>query len=318
MSRLITSMGEILVDFLPIQEGEQTTGFRMHAGGAPFNVAVGSARLGQPTAFAGKISSDIFGRYLRAHAEREGVDTRFLVPSDAPSTLAFVAMKGGEPAYAFYGEGAADTLLAVEELPEALFQETGILHFGSISLLRGTTPAAVVATAERLKGRALLSFDPNLRPGLVRDAAGYRALLARLFALADVVKLSAADLGWLAPGRPVEQAAADLLAQGPGLVAITRGGAGVLAGRGAALWPVPGFTVRVVDTVGAGDSFSGGLLAELARRGVTSRAALDALSAAELTATVRFAAAVSAVNCTRAGADPPRRAEVEQFLAGQE
>jgi fructokinase len=318
MSRLITSLGEILVDFLPIQEGGRMVGFHMHAGGAPFNVAVGSARLGGPTAFAGKVSTDFFGRYLRAHAEAEGVDTRFLVAGNAPSTLAFVAMEGGEPAYAFYGEGAADTLLAVEELPEALFQETGILHFGSISLLRGATPAAVVATAARLKGRALLSFDPNLRPGLVRDEPAYRALLARLFALADLVKLSAADLGWLAPGRSVEQAAADLLAQGPALVAITRGEAGVLAVRGAETWQVPGFAVRVVDTVGAGDSFSGGLLAELARRGVTNRAALEALPAADLAATLRFAAAVSAVTCTRAGADPPRRAAVEAFLAGRE
>lgn len=315
MTRLLTSMGEILIDFLPIEEGGQTIGFHMHAGGAPFNVAVGLARLGQPTAFASKVATDFFGRYLQAHLTREGIDPRFLLPTDAQSTLAFVAMEGGEPSYAFYGEGAADTLLTPDDLPAALFEETGILHCGSISLLRGTTPQAVLATVERLKGHALISFDPNLRPGLVHDEAGYRALLDRMFALADVVKLSSMDLGWLAPGRSVGDMATDLLARGPGLVAITQGGTGVLVLRGEDRWMVPSFRVPVVDTVGAGDAFSSGLLAGLAERGVTSRAALDHLPEAELVAALRFATAVAAITCSRAGSNPPRRAEVQTFLA---
>ncbi len=315
MTRLLTSMGEILIDFLPITEGGQTTGFQMHAGGAPFNVAVGMARLGQPTAFASKVATDFFGRYLHAHLTHEGIDPRFLIPTDAQSTLAFVAMEGGEPSYAFYGEGAADTLLTPDDLPAALFEETGILHCGSISLLRGTTPQAVLATVERLKGHALISFDPNLRPGLVHDEAGYRALLDRMFALADVVKLSSMDLGWLAPGRSVGDMVTDLLARGPGLVAITQGGTGVLVLRGEDRWMVPSFRVPVVDTVGAGDAFSSGLLAGLAERGVTSRAALDHLPEAELVATLRFATAVAAITCSRAGSNPPRRAEVQAFLA---
>ncbi len=163
-------------------------------------------------------------------------------------------MEGGEPAYAFYGEGTADALLTVEELPVSLFEETAILAFGSISLLRGTTPAAVVTTAERLKSKALLAFDPNIRPGLVHDEAAYRDLLNRLFALADVVKISSADLSWLAPHQPPEKAAADLLACGPALVVVTQGGSGVLALRGRDRLEIPAFRLKVVDTVGAGDA----------------------------------------------------------------
>src|SRR4051812_29842149 len=121
MRQLLTSMGEVLIDFLPIQADGATTGFSMHAGGAPLNVAVGMARLGSPVAFAGKVATDFFGRYLRAYMESEGIDTRFLISHEAFSTLAFVAMEDGEPAYAFYGEGAADTLLAPADVPEALF-----------------------------------------------------------------------------------------------------------------------------------------------------------------------------------------------------
>lgn len=314
MSHLITCMGEVLVDFLPIEEGGRAVGFRMHAGGSPFNVAVGLARLGQPVAFASKVSTDLFGRYLREHIEAEGISMRFLLASQAPSTLAFVAIEEGEPAYAFYDEGAAHTLLSMEEVPIELFEETTILHFGSISLLRGITPATVLQTARRLKGRALLSFDPNLRPGLVRDPSAYRALLDKLFSLADIVKVSAADLAWLAPGQSIEQAAADLLARGPALVVVTQGGEGVLALRQGSRIAVPGFSVEVEDTVGAGDAFSAGLLAALAERGVASRSALEEMAAEALESALTFGAAVAAMTCTRQGADPPRRGQVARFL----
>ncbi|HEX6289665.1 MAG TPA: carbohydrate kinase [Herpetosiphonaceae bacterium] len=319
MQHLITSMGEILIDFLPIEADDRTVGFRMHPGGAPMNVAVGIARLGQPAAFASKLSSDMFGRFLRGFVEQQGVDPRFLLESSAQSTLAFVTMTDSEPEYNFYTTGTADTLMTADELPEALFSDTRILHYGSISLLRGTTPAAVLTTAEQLKGRALLSCDPNLRPGLIHDEQAYRATLDRALALADIIKISAADLAWFAPNQPIEQAAAALLARGAALVVVTRGGAGVLAlrseGGAARTTTLPAFDVRVVDTVGAGDSFSSGLLASLAERGVVSRSALEALPQAELVACLRYATAVSALTCTRAGADPPVRAAVEQFLA---
>ena len=316
MRGLTTCMGEVLIDFLPIEEGGRTVGFTMHPGGSPFNVAVGLTRLGRPTAFTSKVSSDLFGRYLGDYAESEGIDLRFAVPSEAQSTLAFVAMESGEPAYAFYNEGMAGTLLTIEEIPDALFSETAVLHFGSISLLSGTTPGAVLAVVERLKGRVLLSFDPNLRPGLVTDERAYRSLLDRLIGLSDVLKLSASDLQWLMPGSSVEKAAVDLITRGPAMVAITQGGHGVLAlRRNGDSWEIPAFNIKVADTVGAGDAFSSGLLAGLGEREIVSREALEAANSADIEAALRFAAAVSAMTCTRAGANPPSREEVARFIS---
>ncbi|MEO6457172.1 MAG: carbohydrate kinase [Chloroflexia bacterium] len=311
---MITSIGELLVDFLPIMEEGRTTGFSIHAGGAPYNVAVGLSRLEQKVAFAGKVSSDLFGRYLRECAEREEIDTRFLLTGDAPSTLAFVATEQGEPAYAFYDEGAADTMLTIGEVPPTLFEETSILHFGSISLLRGSTPAAVVEIVERLKDKALLSFDPNVRPGVVRNEQAYRALLDYFFSLADLVKLSAADIAWLAPGETVESFARELSRRGLALVVITRGEEGVFAIRGEEQWHIPPVPVQVVDTVGAGDAFSAGLLAGLAERGVTSRQTLAELPNQEIEASLKFASAVAALTCTQPGADPPIRSQLERFI----
>jgi len=255
MRTLITCMGECLIDFLPLQKGEATTEFRMHAAGSLLNVAVSVARLGQPAALACKIADDYFGRFLRSYMMAEGIDMRFLTMVAGRSTLAFVAMEDSQPSFCFYREGAADTLLAVADVPDALLMETGILHVGSISLLSGTTPATVLATVERLKGQALLSLDPNLRPDMVQDERGYRALLQRLFTVVDILKLSDADLAWLMPNVAAEQALHTLLAQGPALVIITRGAQGAIAARaGAAVVGVSGFPVEVVDTVGAGDS----------------------------------------------------------------
>jgi fructokinase len=319
MERRLVCLGEILFDFLPFAGGGEVAGFTMHAGGGPFNVAVGLARLGQPTAFVSKIGADYFGRRLRAAVRAEGIDDRWLSDAPAPTTLAFVAVEDGEPVFTFYGDGAADTLLTAEDLAPDLFEATAILHFGGISLLRGTTPTAALAAAEGLRGRALVSLDPNVRPLLVRDAAAYRATLVRAVAACDLLKLSAADVAWLAPGADVDAYAAAQLDAGPALVALTRGGAGASALRRHAgsleCINVPSFPITVADTVGAGDSFSAGLLAALATAGAISRAALEALPAAALRDALRQGVAAAAIACSRPGADPPRSDELAAFLA---
>ncbi|HEX8941164.1 MAG TPA: carbohydrate kinase [Candidatus Limnocylindrales bacterium] len=317
---LITCLGEALVDFLPVEADGAVT-FRPHPGGSPLNVAVAAARLGARVALAGSLGDDLFGRFLRSRVAAEGVDDRWLGSVEAPTALAFVTLEDGEPAFAFYGEGTADTLLAVDGLPEAMVEETAILHIGSISLLRGSTPDAVEAAWRRLRGRALLSLDPNVRPSLIVDEAAYLARLERLVATADLLKVSAADLAWLAPDRDVEAAALDLLARGPRLVAVTRGGDGAVAVREVEGRPVaivmPAFPIRVADTVGAGDAFSAGLLTRLAELGATSGDALAALPEAQLRDAIRVALAAAALSCERPGADPPDRARLDSFLAAR-
>lgn len=317
------------MDLLPITEAGQVVGFRLAPAGSILNVAVGLARLGAPVAFAGKLADDFFGRRIVDYLHAEGVRADFLAVVEGHTTLAFVthnAARGAgaaEPAFAFYGADAADTLLTAADLPDALFAETTALHIGSISLLRGATPLAVRAVAERLRGQALLSLDPNIRPGLIADEPGYRATLDHFIAQADLLKLSLADLAWLEPGAEREDplaVAARYVARGPALVALTLGAQGaVLAAAGGFALRQPALQVASpganADTVGAGDAFAAGLLSALSERGATTRVTLAALGQAELTATLRWASAVAALTCARPGANPPTRGETLSWLS---
>jgi fructokinase len=323
MDTLLTCIGESLIDFVPLKATGQekssarflNTDFRMHSGGSILNVAVGLARLGHHVAFAGKIAEDYFGHHLLQTLKTEGIDTRFVSTSKAQTALAFVAMEEGEPVYAFYGDGTADTLLTPDDILDSLYQETGILHVGSISLLRGTTPLTVLETFENLKGKALLSLDPNIRASMIHDEAAYRTLLNHLFALTDILKLSYVDLAWLLPGASVEEALLHLNGLGPALVIITHGEKGVLARSGSSqTLHVSSFPVTVIDTVGAGDTFCAGVLARMADEGVLSREQVLSLTEQALQEVISFASAAAALNCTREGANPPSRSEVDHYL----
>jgi Sugar kinases, ribokinase family len=320
MRSLITCLGECLIDFLPVAKEDAGDTFQMRAGGSIFNVAMGAARMGQAAAFSCKVADDYFGRFLRAHIESEHIDTRFLIHhTGGHSTLAFVAIEDGSPAFTFYNDGASDTRLSIDELPQGLFAETAILHFGSISLLQGTTPDAILTTAERLKGQALLSFDPNIRPDLIQNETQYRARLQRAFALADVVKLSDVDLAWLHKDLTVEQAIHEILALGPGLVVITRGSHGIIAARaGGPVIKTPSYSIQLADAVGAGDTFCAALLVQLMQHNFVTPEELLHLQDNDLVSMLRFAGAAAAINCTRIGADPPHYTEIEEFIQQHE
>ena len=316
---LITCVGEILIDFVPAGAGDAGAAmYAAHPGGAPMNVAVAVQRLGGRAAFAGKVSRDHFGARLVEHLTQEAIDTRFLTRDDARSTLAFVEQTPTGPFFSFYGVDTADTRLIPGDLPAAFYHDTSVLHFGGISLLRGSTPDTVLDAAERLKagGRTLLSLDPNIRPDLIADAEAnaYRRRLDRAFALADVVKISAEDLTWYCAAASPAAFADRLIEGGAALVAITHGAAGSDLYVSGYNVHVASMRVSFVDAVGAGDAYAAGLLVALADRGALTAAHMRELSSDVLREIGCFATAAAAVVCGRAGAEMPWRREVEGSL----
>ncbi len=307
---MIVSCGEALIDFVP-QNGDMPC-YAPCPGGSPYNLAIAAARLGASTGFLGKISRDFFGDVLFNRLETEGVDTIFTRRSDYLSTLAFVQIEGNsEPRYAFYAENTADRNLMPEDIPEALPPEVRCLEFGSISLLLDPQAKTIESLIRRESGRRAISFDPNVRPMLIRDRLPYVAKMENLVGLCTIVKVSSADLEWLYPGKPARKSAEDWLRHGAGLVVMTRGKDGAHLITPDYEVEVPEYWVEVKDTIGAGDTFHAAFLVRLHQLDrLTPRCVME-LTRDEAQDAVEFAVKASSLNCARQGADPPTAAQMK-------
>jgi fructokinase len=305
---MIACYGEALIDFLPVTDRDGNNAYRPVVGGSVFNVALTLGRLGAPTDFLGGLSTDFFGDLLVAALARSGVSTAGVKRAARLTTLAIVDVSSGEPAYAFYDEGSACRMFDPTSAPVG--EDVSAMHFGSFPL--GTEPlgSRLVEVLKTNAGRRVISLDPNVRPTLIENAAAYRARLTEIAPLADIVKTSIADLAWLHPGVDADEIAQGWLAAGVGLVVVTDGGEGATGMTREVALRVPAHPVAVVDTVGAGDSFMGAMLARLHQSGRLGRQSIRELDGQALGDVLAYAAKVSAVTCSRPGADPPTAADL--------
>ena len=311
-------LGELLIDFVPTVTGTgliDAPAFVKAPGGAPGNVAVGLARLGVSSAFMGKVGDDAFGRFLAATLAEAGVDVSPLAfSSEARTALAFVSLRAdGEREFMFYRHPSADMLFAPGEVDVAAIQRAKLLHFGSISLIgepaRGATWHAV--DAARAAG-CLISYDPNLRLPLWPNADAAREGLLLGLKKANIVKLSEDESAFLTGIDAVEKACQTLWHDDLRLMVVTRGRAGCVYYTPRFTGTVESFTVRAVDTTGAGDGFVAGLLQGL----LNNPTAFD--QEARLREACHVANAVGALATTRRGAITalPDREQVSAFLRG--
>jgi fructokinase len=262
------------------------------------------ARLGEPTAFFGGLSTDLFGDQLRAALGESGVDISFAKISDRPTTLAFVDLNNGDARYAFFDEHSAGRMLTEADLPAFPIEVTA-LHFGSFSLAEEPCGSAFEALMQREQRDRVISLDINVRPTLIRNRDGYLARIGRLVAMADIVKLSEDDLDWLAPKGGFEAAAAAWLGTGAKLVILTRGGNGATARSAAGPAEVAGRPVTVADTIGAGDTFTAATLVRLSQLGMLTKQASRRCRLRRSRDVLDFATRAAAITVSRPGADPP-------------
>ena len=302
---MIVVAGESLIDLLVAADGRVVAVL----GGGPYNVARALGRLGRPVSFLGRLSTDRFGSILRETLAAEGVDLSLAPTTDDPTLLALAELDAaGGATYRFYAEGTAAPGLVATDLPAGLPPMTTALHVGTLGLVFEPMAQTIEALVAAATSDILVMADPNCRPTAIRDPAAYRARLDRILARVDVVKVSVDDLAWLDPGAEPLDAARRILDRGPAAILVTDGAGPVrlLTDRGVTELTVP--AVRVVDTVGAGDTFGAGFLAAWTGAG-RGRSALS--DDAALTAATRFAIEVGARTTTRAGAEPPTLAELE-------
>ena len=304
---MLTVIGEAIIDLVQDPDGRYTA----HPGGSPLNVAVGLARLGADVAMMARFSTSPFGRRLRAHAAASGVKLDWAVDTDEPATVAVVSLAEDQSAeYAFYVAATADWQWTSAEL--RIPADTAILHSGSLACFLEPGAEQVANTMRRARSAGVLvSFDPNVRPDLLGSASDAGSRVEELVASADVVKASDQDLAWLYPSLTPAEVGERWLGLGARLVVVTRGPEGAFAMTPEWTQHRPAPAVAVVDTVGAGDAFTAGMLAAMAAADIRSAKALDGLGSAAATPILDEAITAAAITCTRAGANPPTRSELE-------
>lgn len=299
-------VGEALVDLVG-QRGGRT--LVAHPGGSPANVALGLARLGNQVTLTTRLGRDALGEMISAHLRASGVRVEGRSGEGTSTSLAIATLAAGIATYDFRIEWDVGEL---EPLPV----EARCLHTGSLAtaLAPGCADVEDLMRREHERRRVTISYDPNVRPGLLGAPDRARPGIERLLALCDVVKVSDEDLLWLYPDRRDEDVAGEWLGRGPALVVVTRGNRGVYARTAALGVRRPATPIELVDTVGAGDSFTSGLLDGLRRADLIGGPRRDALATVDestLVSVVDDAALVAAITCSRPGADPPTRAEVD-------
>ncbi|MYZ36465.1 MULTISPECIES: carbohydrate kinase [unclassified Streptomyces] len=308
----ITVLGECVADAfteLPDTFGELL--LRVLPGGGPANTAVALARLGTPARFLSRLSDDVFGRLFRAHLEASGVDLSCAIAAAEPSTLAVAELDArGQAVYSFHAQNTADWQWTPQELAAVDLSDTACVHTGSLALVRAPGAAVVEEFLAAASSHATVSIDPNVRPLLV-DPQVYQERLTRWCALADILRLSEDDLTLLLPDTRPQQACDIWHAAGARLVVITRGADGALASLDGERLQLPAVTTPVVDTVGAGDSFTAGLLHHLGARGLLG-GRLAGLRLDDVAEACRFAARVAALTCSVTGPNPPWRQQLVQ------
>lgn len=307
---MIVSCGEALIDFMPRETREGAFAFQPMVGGSLFNTAIALGRLGVKAGFFGGLSNDFFGDQLRDAFKESQVDYSLSPISDRYTICAFVKLFDGHARYSFISEGSACRMLSKDDLP-GFSPNVEALHMGSFSVMQEPSGGALEALCAREQASRVISYDPNIRPTLVKDRNTYLDRIRRMVAMADIVKLSDEDLQWISPGAGLDSFAKDWLGLGAGIVVVTRGGEGALAFSKTAKVEIPGVNVTVADTVGAGDTFTAALLVSLRRQSKLSKKAIAELDEPSLHKALTFAAHAAAITCSRPGADPPWAHELE-------
>ena len=297
MSAKVWVAGEALMDLIPIAGGER----RPMVGGGPANTAKAVARLGYPIAFIGGISSDDYGRAIDAELSDSGVDLSLVLRADLPTALAIATIdQNGLAKYDFELRDTTSFAFDSSWLPGG---DVDVIHLGSVATL--LEPGATQLLKWASSKSSPIIFDPNVRPSIEGDKALYRAAVERWMDVATIVKLSEDDLKWLCDADE-ESVVKSWLSRGVELVVVTRAEKGLRAYRNGAVIEVPAVLIELVDSVGAGDTI-GAVLVE----GVITHGIAD-LKDENLRSFLVRAAKAASITCSRAGANPPWREELDQ------
>ncbi|MFM1905602.1 MAG: hypothetical protein RIT32_398 [Actinomycetota bacterium] len=303
--------GEALIDLIH----DESNNWKAHQGGGPFNTAIALARLGESVGFLGRLSGDSWGRSLENALLTAGVSPEQIVLAAEPTSLAVVEVSDkGKADYTFYLSDTSNFAWKSTELPASL-NGYHLLHIGTLALVIEPSSQILLEWVKQHQQEVIIMIDLNVRPSVISDASHYLALIKPWLSVADVIKASDDDLKFLYPDLTWREAVAEIFSgSGVSLFAVTAGATGAHLVTKEVSVSAAAPHVSVIDTVGAGDTFSAGLISKLAASDLIQRNQLQNASAAQLQSALEFAVAASALSCTKPGAQSPTKAEVESLL----
>jgi len=310
---MIVVGGDNLIDLIQSGQSDTVISFDGARGGSAFNTAVAIGRQERAVGFITPVSNDSLGDFLASEFANSAVQM-LSARHDAPTSLAVVTLNDGQPGYQFYRQGTAERQINTAHLQAQFPKNAKVFHLASLAIIDGQDADDWAAFFNGLDGTDVLTtLDPNVRAMLIKDRDGYLRRLMTLFKTVDLLKLSDEDLTWIFPGVSLDAAFDELLkVSDAAMVILTMGEKGARGVIGDISVHVPASKVdKIVDTVGAGDTFMGTILATLCGQNALSRTAIDAMDRETLTALLMRAGAAAAINCTRKGCNPPRLAELE-------
>ena len=301
MSREIWVCGEVLIDLIP--RGDKKVAI---VGGGPANTAKALALLGFDSYFIDGISTDAYGEKAKAELLYDGVNLKYAHFTDKPTCTADVTLdNAGVASYIFSIDGSATFDFAHDWLPDPLEIKPAVLQIGTLATIVQPAAGILHEWASKVAEVAPIVFDPNIRSSVLSDRDQYQAAVAKWTAISAVIKVSEDDLAWLYPDRDQLDVAAQWLEEGAALVIITKGSYGLIGITAQGSVTVPGVKVEVADTVGAGDTVGAIVVEAIVERGLAS------LQGDILKDVLTRAAKAASITCSRAGANPPTRAEIE-------
>ena len=295
--------GEVLIDL--ISQGAET---RAIVGGGPANTSVALARLGVETYFIDGMSTDDYGQKAKAELVDAGVKLDFVEFSSKPMCTADVTLDAsGSATYKFLIDGTATFDFSQAWLPDPTKAHPDVLYLGTLATIVEPGASALFEWAREVGKISPIVYDPNVRSSVLSDRIRYQDSVARWVSISKVIKVSEEDVAWLYPDERFEDVAKRWLSSGVELVVLTRGADGLKAWTAAGEVSIPSVGVNVVDTVGAGDTIGAILVEAIAEHGLSS------LHGGELIRVLHRAARAAAITCSRPGANPPTKGELDSF-----
>ena len=297
----VIALGELLIDFTMNGQSEQGNNMlEACPGGAPCNVLALLNKMGKKTAFIGKVGKDQFGALLRDTITEAGIDaSNLMVDENVNTTLAFVhTFPDGDREFSFYRNPGADMMLTADEVNPEVVKDTKVFHFGTLSMTHEGVREATKKAVETAKANGcLVSFDPNLRPPLWSSLDLAKEQMEYGFGKCDILKISDNEIQFVSGKEDYDEGIAYLQeTYNIPLILLTMGKDGSRAYYKGMRVERPGFSVKAIETTGAGDTFCGSSLNYLVDHD------FENLTEEQLGEMLTFANAAAALVTTKKGA----------------